>query len=125
MGKVYQPEVAARAILFAAAHNRRSIYVGYPTFKAIIGNKIAPWYADEVLARTGFDGQQTDQPVDPNRENNVWEPVHEDRGAYGEFGPIAHDKSFTLWASINRGLVRTVAGVALAALVLALQSGKK
>lgn len=125
MGKVYQPEVAARAIVFAAAHNRRSIYVGYPTFKAIIGNKIAPWYADEVLARTGFDGQQTDQPVDPNRENNVWEPVHEDRGAYGEFGPIAHDKSFTLWASINRGLVRTVAGVALAALVLALQSGKK
>ena len=125
MGKVYQPEVAARAILFAAAHNRRSIYVGYPTFKAIIGNKIAPWYADEVLARTGFDGQQTDVPVDPNRENNVWEPVQEDRGAYGNFGPIAHDKSFTLWASINRGLVRTVAGVALAALVLALQSGKK
>src|SRR5690606_17936753 len=67
MGKVYEPEVAARAIVFAASHNRRSIFVGFPTFKAIIGNKIAPWYADWVLARQGIKGQQTNEPDDPSR----------------------------------------------------------
>src|SRR5690606_9098474 len=117
MRKVYQPEVAAEAILFAAKHNRRSVWVGYPTFKAIIGNKIAPWYADYVLANTGIEGQQTEEHVDDNRENNVWEPVKGDRGAYGDFHDIAVDRSFTLWASINRNLVRTVGGLLLAGIV--------
>lgn len=116
MGKVYQPEVAARAIVFAAKHNRRSVWVGYPTFQAIIGNKIAPWFADKVLADTGFKGQQTDEP-DTDRENNVWQPVSGDRGAYGDFKDIAADKSFTLWATINRDLVRTIGAVALAGII--------
>jgi NAD(P)-dependent dehydrogenase (short-subunit alcohol dehydrogenase family) len=125
MGKVYDPEVAARAIVYAAAHNRREIYVGYPTFKAIYGNKIASWYADYVLAKTGFDGQQTNEPVDPNKENNVWAPVPEDRGAYGDFAAVSHKKSFTLWVSLHRDLVRAVAGVVAAGLVIALQSKRK
>ena len=125
MGKVYEPEVAARAIVYAAAHNRREIYVGYPTFKAIYGNKIAAWYADYVLANNAFAGQQTDQPIGPGRKNNVWEPVHEDRGAYGEFAPIAHKKSFTLWVSLHRNLVRTVTGLAALGLVMALQGRRK
>ena len=125
MGKVYQPEVAARAIVYAAQHNRRSIWVGYPTFEAIIGNKIAPWYADWVLSRNGYKGQQTDTPAAKDRKNNVWEPVHEDRGAYGNFAAIAHNKSFTLWASINRNLVRAVAGIALAAFIVAVNTHKK
>jgi NAD(P)-dependent dehydrogenase (short-subunit alcohol dehydrogenase family) len=120
MGKVYQPEVAAEAILFAAKHNRRSIWVGYPTYQAIIGNKIAPWYADRVLANTAFDGQQTEEPIGLNRENNVWEPVQGDRGAYGDFHDIAVDRSFTLWASINRNLVRTIGGLLVAGLIGAL-----
>lgn len=122
MGKVYQPEVAARAIVYAAAHNRREIYVGYPTFKAIYGNKIAAWYADWVLARNGFKGQQTEQPVSPDRQNNVWEPVHEDRGAYGEFGPIATNKSVSLWISLNRNIVRAALGLAAVGLVMAFGS---
>jgi NAD(P)-dependent dehydrogenase (short-subunit alcohol dehydrogenase family) len=125
MGKVYQPEVAAKAIMFAASHNRRSVWVGFPTFKAIIGNKIAPWYADWVLSRNGYKGQQTDQPVDPNRANNVWKPVPEDRGAHGNFGNIAANKSFTLWASINRTLIQAVAGVAAVAFVLVLKAKRK
>jgi NAD(P)-dependent dehydrogenase (short-subunit alcohol dehydrogenase family) len=116
VGKVYKPEVAARAIVFAAAHNRRAILVGYPTYQAIIGNKIAPWLGDWVLSKNGFEGQQTDEPVAPDRKNNVWEPVPEDRGAYGEFDAIAVDKSLTLWASMNRNLVRAVTGLAVAAL---------
>ncbi len=75
MGKVYQPEVAAKAIVFAAAHNRREIFVGYPTFQAIIGNKIAPWLGDCVLSKNGYKEQQTDEQVEPDRKNNVWEPV--------------------------------------------------
>ena len=102
MGKVYQPEVAARAILFAAAHPRREVWVGFPTYEAIIGNKIAPWYADWVLSRTGFEGQQTNEKASPDRKDNVWEPVHEDRGAYGEFKNIATNNSFTLWAGMHR-----------------------
>ena len=110
MGKVYQPEVAARAILFAAAHNRRSIWVGFPTYKAILGNKLVPSVGDWVLSREGYSGQQTNQPEPAHRENNVWAPVHEDRGAYGDFANIATNKSFTLWASMNRNIVRTIAG---------------
>jgi short-subunit dehydrogenase len=119
MGKVYQPEVAARAIVFAAKNNRREILVGFPTYKAIVGNKIASWYADWVLARTGIKGQQTDVPADPNRKDNLWEPVGEDRGPYGDFKDIAVDRSFTLWVSMHRTLVRFTA-VGFILLILAL-----
>jgi hypothetical protein len=108
MGTVYQPEVAAKAILFAAEHKRRSVWVGFSTYKAIIGNKIAPWYADWVLSRTAFSGQQTKYAKEPNEKNNVWQPVPEDRGAYGDFKNIAKDHSFTLWLSANRVWVRTI-----------------
>ena len=102
MGKIYQPEVAAKAVLYAATHNRREIYVGYPTYQAIIGDKIAPWFADIQLAKNGIKGQQMDQPRDPNRQNNLYEPVPGDMGAHGDFDDKAHDKSFMLWIAMNR-----------------------
>jgi short-subunit dehydrogenase len=122
MGKVYQPEVAARAIVFAAAHNRREIFVGYPTFEAIIGNKIAPWLGDYVLSKNGYKGQQTNEPVEQDRKDNVWEPVPEDRGSHGTFDDIAAKKSYTLWASMNRNIIRAVAGLAVVALVAGLRN---
>jgi len=122
MGKVYQPEVAAKAIVFAAAHNRREIFVGYPTFEAIIGNKIAPWLGDYVLSKNGYKGQQTNEPVERERKDNVWEPVPEDRGAHGTFDDIAAKKSYTLWASMNRNIIRAVAGLAVIALVAGLNN---
>lgn len=125
MGQVYQPEVAARAIVYAAAHNRREIFVGYTTFEAIIGNKIAPWYADRVLAKTGIEGQQTDEPASPDRKNNVWDPVPEDRGAHGEFGSIAAKKSPLLWMSLHRNLIRVIAGAAVLGGVLLATTAKK
>jgi len=124
MGKVYQPEVAARAVVFAAANPRREVWVGYPTYEAIIGNKIAPWYADWVLSRTGFKGQQTDQKASPDRKNNVWEPVHEDRGAHGNFKNISHNKSFTLWAGEHRTAMRIAAGAAVIGLIAWLSGNK-
>jgi len=120
MGKVYQPEVAARAIVFAASHNRRELIVGYPSHYAIVGDKIAPWYADLVLSRDGYKGQQTNEPKPADAKNNVWEPVGEDRGAYGDFGDIAYDRSFTFWASKNRRALCVAAGLVLGGIVAVL-----
>lgn len=107
MGKIYQPEVAADAILFAAEHDRREIYVGYPTVQAIVGNKIAPELGDYVLAKTGYEGQQTNEPEDPNRKHNLWEPIPGDHGAHGNFDAQATDFSAELWFSKNRNKVLT------------------
>jgi short-subunit dehydrogenase len=120
MGKVYNPQVAAKAILFAAENNRREILVGFPSYKAIVGNKIAPWYADWVLAKTGYEGQQKSEKADPNRKDNLWEPVGEDRGAYGGFHDVSTNFSFTLWISMHRGLVRTMVILVLAMLSILL-----
>lgn len=105
MGTIYQPEVAADAILYAAEHDRREIMVGWSTLKAIVGNKIAPWYADRVLAKSAFDGQQTNEPEDPNRKHNLWEPLPGDHGAHGSFGDQAQSFSPELWLSKNRKYV--------------------
>nr|WKN38568.1 SDR family oxidoreductase [Tunicatimonas sp. TK19036] len=102
MGTIFQPEVAAQAIVFAATNDRREVFVGYPTVQTILGNKIAPWFADWVLARNGYKGQQTDEPLPPNRQDNLWEPVPGDHGAHGEFNQQAHNFSWQLWATENR-----------------------
>lgn len=120
MGKIYAPEVAARAIVYAACHNKRELLVGFPTYKAVIGNKIASWYADRVLARTGIQGQQTSQRANPQRKNDLWEPVGEDRGTHGNFGDSAHDFSFTLWLSMHGFNPIIFLWLAVAAIVLLL-----
>lgn len=117
MGTIFQPEVAARAIVFAATHNRREVFVGYPTVQTIIGNKIAPWLGDWVLAKTGYQGQQTDEPLSPDRQHNLWEPVPGDQVSHGEFDKQAHDFSLQLWATENRTSLAIGALVATAALM--------
>ncbi|HKA52238.1 MAG TPA: SDR family oxidoreductase [Candidatus Binatia bacterium] len=112
---IFQPEVAAEAIYWVAHHNRRELYMGWPTVKAIIGNKIVPGLADWYLARTGYEAQQTDEPADPNRPHNLWEPVAGDHGAHGVFDERATDRSAQLWATTHRGWL-TLAGVGLAGL---------
>ncbi len=99
---IYQPEVAAEAIVWAAHHRRREIYVGSSTAMAIVGNKIAPEVLDHYLGRTGYDSQQHDGPADPNRPNNLWEPVRGDHGAHGDFDDRASDHSVQLWLDTNR-----------------------
>ena len=105
MGTIYQPEVAAEAIEYASRNPRREFYVGWPTVKAIVGNKIAPWYADWVLSRNGYDGQMTEEPEDPNRKNNLWEPLPGDHGSHGTFESQSKDFSVVTWASLHRGAV--------------------
>jgi short-subunit dehydrogenase len=103
MGMIYDPEVAVEAIVFATENDRREIYVGWPTIEAIIGNKIVPGYADRHLAKTGFEGQFTEQPEDPDRKDNLYEPLPGDHGAHGPFTELSHSFSPQLWASMNRG----------------------
>jgi NAD(P)-dependent dehydrogenase (short-subunit alcohol dehydrogenase family) len=116
---IYQPEIGAEAIIFAAHHDRREMYVGYPTVQAIIGDKIAPGFADRYLARNGYDAQQTDEPVEPDRRDNLWEAVPGDHGAHGSFDDRASTSSPQLWISKNRKWLTlagaTVAGFALGA----------
>jgi hypothetical protein len=100
---IFQPEVAARAIYYAAHHpERREYYVGWSTVKAIFGNKLVPGFADHYLARSGYDSQQHDGPEDPNRPNNLWEPVPGDHGAHGVFDERAQPFSMELWLEMNR-----------------------
>jgi NAD(P)-dependent dehydrogenase (short-subunit alcohol dehydrogenase family) len=116
---IYQPEVGAEAILFAAHNDRREMYVGYPTVEAIVGDKIAPGFADWYLARNGYDAQQTDEPVEPDRRDNLWEPVPGDHGTHGTFGDRASASSPQLWASMNRNWL-ALAGAGLAGLAVGL-----
>ncbi len=107
---IYQPEVAAKAIYFAAHARRRELSVGMPTVAAIYGNMIAPGLADYYLGSQGYDSQQTDQPIDPRRPDNLYQPVAGDPGARGIFDDRASASSPQLWANMHRGWL-AVAGV--------------
>jgi NAD(P)-dependent dehydrogenase (short-subunit alcohol dehydrogenase family) len=100
---IYEPEVAARAIVWISEHRRRQLYVGAPTLKAVLGNRIAPWLGDRYLARTGYEAQQTEEPVDPERPDNLFEPVPGDHGTHGRFGDGARRGSVLTWLSRHRG----------------------
>jgi NAD(P)-dependent dehydrogenase (short-subunit alcohol dehydrogenase family) len=121
---IYQPEIGADAVLFVAHSDRREMYVGYPTVEAILGDKIAPGLGDWYLARNGYDAQQTDEPVEPDRRDNLWEPVPGDHGAHGAFGDCASAFSPQLWMSKNRNWL-AMAGGGLAGLVLAALINRK
>lgn len=94
---IFQPEVAARAIVYAAAHHPRELWAGGPTVKAILANRVAPGLLDHSLGRTGYDSQQTDQPAAAGNPNNLWTPVAGDHGAHGAFDRRAHGGSWELW----------------------------
>jgi NAD(P)-dependent dehydrogenase (short-subunit alcohol dehydrogenase family) len=99
---IYQPEVAARGVVFAADHPRRKQYwVGASTAATILANRLAPALLDRYLARTGFGSQQTAQPAEPGRPDNLVHPLDgtngHDHGAHGEFDDRSHDRSLQLW----------------------------
>lgn len=105
MGTIYQPELAAEVVEYASRNPRREFYVGWPTVKAIVGNKIAPWYADWVLSRNGVEGQMTAEPEDADRNHNLYEPLPGDHGAHGAFDSKSKDFSVVTWASLHRSAV--------------------
>jgi NAD(P)-dependent dehydrogenase (short-subunit alcohol dehydrogenase family) len=99
---IFEPEVAAQAIVYAATHRRRELWVGAPTVEAIQAQKFIPGLLDKYLGKTGYDAQQYDGPADPNRPNNLWEPLPGDFGAHGNFDSRAHKRSWQLTLNLNR-----------------------
>jgi NAD(P)-dependent dehydrogenase (short-subunit alcohol dehydrogenase family) len=100
---IFEPEVAAEAIEYAAIHAPRELYVGLPTLKAILGERLAPWLLDRYLARNGYDAQQTGDPVDPDRPDNLFEPAPGDFAAHGIFDRKAKRSSALLRARLALG----------------------
>jgi NAD(P)-dependent dehydrogenase (short-subunit alcohol dehydrogenase family) len=127
---IYQPEVAARGVLYAADHpGRRQYWVGASTAATLLANRVVPALLDRYLARTGYGSQQTDQAVEQGRPDNLFRPVDRasghDFGSRGEFGDRSHDRSPQLWiaqhAGVSSGLL---AGAAVAGTVLAVRRAR-
>lgn len=114
---IFQPEVAAEAIVYASHHPRREFQVGWSAMKAILGNRLVPVIADHLLARDGFDSQQTDEPEEAGRPDNLWQPLAGDHGACGAFSARAKPVSVQLKLSIHRGWLAAAGVLAVLAIV--------
>jgi NAD(P)-dependent dehydrogenase (short-subunit alcohol dehydrogenase family) len=99
---IYQPEIAAEAIVWATDHVRREIEVGLPTVVAVEGNKLFAALFDQYLGRNGYETQQTHEPAEPERRDNLWAPLPGDWGAHGDFGARASSFSPHLWMNTHR-----------------------
>lgn len=126
-GPIYQPEVAAEAILFAADHpERKKVVVGLPALKAIVGEKFIPGTLDHYLAHAAWEGAQLPEPADPDRPDNFWEPLPGDHGSHGRFDDQSRTFSPQLWATERRKgiMATTLAGIGVGAAVAALMRGR-
>jgi short-subunit dehydrogenase len=119
-GTIFQPEVAADAILFAAEHPRREIMVGYTTVEATLGEKLFPGWLDRYLAKTAWSGALLPEPKDPHRPDNFWAPVPGDSGSHGQFDAMAHDFSPQLWLTKHRATLWGAFALASAAVLAGL-----
>jgi short-subunit dehydrogenase len=117
VGTIFQPELIADAILWAALHEQRELNVAWPATQGVVANAFVPGLADAYLARTAYEGQLTDEPEDPDRPSNLWEPLPGDHGAHGRFDSRAKNRSAWLWASKNRAWLVPAAALALTAYI--------
>jgi NAD(P)-dependent dehydrogenase (short-subunit alcohol dehydrogenase family) len=106
---IYAPEIAADAIVWAASHRRREMSVGAVTTGVIWANKVAAGLGDRYLGRTGYDSQQTDEPADPDRPNNLWHPLPGDHGPHGRFGDRTTHSSPQTWINERLPAVAMIA----------------
>jgi NAD(P)-dependent dehydrogenase (short-subunit alcohol dehydrogenase family) len=112
VGKIFQPEVAARAIRFAAGAKRKEVWVGSTTAQAILGDKLASPLLDHYLAATGVDGQASAEPIEANRQDNLFDVPPGDPGAHGRFDGTAVGTSWQM--GLNRNRARVIGGAVLA-----------
>ncbi len=121
---IFEPEVGANAVVWAARNDcGREITVGWPSVEAVYGNKLVPAFADRFLAKSGYASQQTDEPANPDRPNNLWAPLPGDHGAHGRFDSRSHPFSIELWLREHRGLAVAV-GAGLAGALLGALPGR-
>jgi len=108
---IFEPELPARAIFFAATHKRREVWVGFPTVKAILANRIAPGLIDKYLASTGYTGQLTEEPHAADAPDNLFEPVRGDYGAHGRFDSESKAHSWEMFTDRHRTVFWTAAAL--------------
>jgi NAD(P)-dependent dehydrogenase (short-subunit alcohol dehydrogenase family) len=115
---IYQPEVAARSIVWAADGRRREWWVGASTAVTLAANAVVPGVLDRYLAAKGVDSQQTAEPERPDRPANLWEPVDDrtDFGAHGTFDDRSHDRSPQALLSRHRRAALTAGALAIVGL---------
>ncbi|MBD3346589.1 MAG: SDR family NAD(P)-dependent oxidoreductase [Chitinivibrionales bacterium] len=116
---IFQPEIAAKAIVWSSHHKRREVYVGGSTLKAIWANNCIPGFVDKYLGKTGYNSQFYDGPQE-DRPDNLWDPVKGDFGAHGPFDDRSLNRSYQLWVTMHRTLLGVAAlGVGIAGAVFA------
>ncbi|SFP51487.1 SDR family oxidoreductase [Sphingomonas rubra] len=99
---IFEPEVPARAIFYAATHKRRDVWLGFSSVKAILGNRVAPGLIDRYLAKAGYAGQLTDEPTPANAPSNLFEPVPGDFSAHGRFDDSSRRRSIEFFTDRHR-----------------------
>jgi hypothetical protein len=114
---IFQPEIAAEAIHYAATHRRRELWVGFPAVQAILGTRLAPGLLDRLLARKAYSGQMTDEPLPPGRRSNLHAPVPGDHGAHGRFDARARAVSWQHWLNTHPGAALVLGGLLAAGLL--------
>lgn len=114
---IFQPELAADAVVFATTAGRRTLQVGWPAVKAILGEKVVPGFIDRYLAKTGYEGQMTDERIPADRPDNLYQALPGDHGAHGRFDARAKSHSAAFWMSKHRGTLLGLGGLALVAIV--------
>lgn len=114
---IFQPELAAKAIVWAARHRRREVFVGWPSLKAVIANKLCPGVLDRLLASQGYTGQITAEPVPDAACENLYDPCDVDPGAHGRFDREARSSSTQWWLTSHRSFTWACAVVAAVGLV--------
>lgn len=121
---IFQPEVAAAVVVHAASadHPRREYWVGLSTVEAIVGQMFVPGLLDRYLGETGYKAQQTEEPDNPDRPNNLWHPVPGTHGAHGPFDATSRSFSAQVFADLHRGWLFYAGAVLLTAIVAACES---
>ena len=110
---IYQPEIAARAVVWASEHPRRELWVGGSTTATLIANSVVPGLFDRYLGRTGYGAQQSNEPTRHGSPSNLWDPVPGDRGAHGRFDTRSHSRSIQFWLASHAALATEWAHAAL------------
>jgi NAD(P)-dependent dehydrogenase (short-subunit alcohol dehydrogenase family) len=119
---IFQPELVADAVVFAASHRRRQIWLAWPAVEAILAERVAPGIADVYLGKTGYKSQQTADPIELNRRDNLYEPLPGDHGAHGTFDERAKRFSAQWWLSKHRAPLAGALG--LVAALVAVQAAR-
>ena len=123
---IFQPELAADAIVWAAHHRRREVWVGWPAVKAIVGQRVMPGVLDRTLAQSCYSGQLSERSVQPDRPDNLGQAVPGDHGARGRFSARARPHSWQFWLTSHRAPVlgASAAALVLGAMAIGLSAGR-